>query len=169
MMRRYVGIWALALAAAGCGSTGQKVLQDFGIKDRPEGYVSGADKVMENLPEVAKAEMDRLNTGQRQGEILYDKQDALNGAYYKRTKVYETSRPLDAQVANQTRRDEETGFVGYIEYSYQFYESARKQTKADAAAQTSDIPTGVRGRETYRYRFNSGAAWNGGKGEPFKE
>jgi hypothetical protein len=169
MMRRWILIGAFALAAGGCGSTGEKVLQDFGIKDRPEGYVSGADKVMQNLPEVAKVEIDRLNAAQRQGEILYEKVDALNGAYYKRIKVYETSRPLDAQATTRTSRSDEMGFVGYIEYGYQFYESARKQTKTEAAAQSADISTGRRGQETYRYRFNSGSVWNGGKGERFKE
>ena len=33
MMRRWMLVGAFALAFGGCGSTGQKVLQDFGIKD----------------------------------------------------------------------------------------------------------------------------------------
>ena len=38
------------LAVAGCessGNVGQKVLSDFGLAERPEGYVSGSDKVFE--------------------------------------------------------------------------------------------------------------------------
>ena len=59
-MRRWIWV-GLCAGLAGCGSTGSKVLQDFGVQERPEDYVSGADRVMTKLPDVAKVEIDRLN------------------------------------------------------------------------------------------------------------
>jgi hypothetical protein len=158
------------VAAAGCGSTGEKVLQDFGIKDRPEDYQSGADKVMGNLDNVGKVEMDRMNTASRRGQILYDKGDGLTtGAYYKRTKVYENYHPLDAAASSKTNRNDPLSFVGYIEYNFRYYESPRKPTRVEAEAQNADIPSGNEGSETYRYRFDAGGNWTGGKGEPYTE
>jgi len=167
-MRRWI-IIGLCVCAAGCGSTGEKVLQDFGIKDRPEDYQSGADKVMAKLPDVAKTEMDRMNMATRRGEILYDKSDRLNGAYYKRTKIYESSHPLDANPAAKSSRNAPLAFVGYIEYSFQYYESPRKQTRVEAESEVANIPSGERGNETYRYRFDAGGNWTGGKGERYTE
>ena len=151
--------------AAGCAGTADKVLQDFGIRDRPEGYVSGSDRVMARLNEVGKSEVNRLNLQDRRGEIRYDGEDALHGKYYKVMKVYERFYPLDANASGRTAANSERGFVGYIEYSYQFYQGPRKGTRAEAGAEVADIPTGEWGRETYRYRFNSAGLWNGRKGE----
>ena len=162
-------IVGLCVIAAGCGSTGEKVLQDFGIKDRPEDYVSGADRVMAKLPDVAKVEIDRLNAAQRRGQILYDKGDGLDGAYYKRTKVYESSRPLDANAASRTSQNTPVSFVGYIEYSFRYYESSRRPTRVEAESELANIPSSERGSETYRYRFDGGGNWTGGRGERYSE
>lgn len=167
-IRRF-GVAILCVAAAGCGSTGNKVLQDFGIQDRPEDYVSGADRVMVSMQDVGKVEMDRMNAVQRRGEVLYDNSDALRGAYYRRVKVYESYHPLDANAATRTSQNQPVSFVGYIEYDYQVYESSRAESKTAAATLPTDIPTDDRGREAYRYKFDSAGTWNGGKGELFKD
>jgi len=144
-------------------------LQDFGIKDRPEDYVSGADRVMAKLPDVGKVELDRLNAAQRRGQVLYDKGTGLDGAYYKRVKVYENSHPLDANAASRTNQNSPVSYVGYIEYEFQYYESARKTTRVEAENELASIPSGDRGRETYRYRFDGGGNWTGGRGERYSE
>lgn len=154
-----------AAAMAGCGGAGNKVLQDFGIKDRPEGYVSGSDRVMARLPDVAKTEMSRMNAAGRRGEVKYDETDALHGKYYKEVKIYEDFHPLDANYTARTSSQSQISYVGYIEYTYQIYESPRVDSQVEAVAQLATIPTGEFGRETYRYRFNSSGVWNGSEGE----
>lgn len=164
-MKKLACVFVACVCVSGCGGTADKVLQDFGIKDRPEGYVSGSDRVMERLNDVGKSELKRLNLKDRRGEVRYDDTDPLYGKYYRVVKVYERFYPLDANASGRTSGKRERGFVGYIEYSYSYHESPRKNSRAEAAAQLADIPTGEGGRETYRYRFNSGGMWNGGKGE----
>lgn len=159
----------LCVAVAGCGSTGDKVLQDFGIKDRPEDYVSGADRVMATMQDVGKVEIDRMNTAQRRGEVLFDNTDSLKGRYFRRVREYESFHPLDANAATRTQQNQPVSFVGYIEYDYQVYESTRADTRAEASTLPADIPTGRRGRETYRYKFDAVGNWNGGRGELFKD
>jgi hypothetical protein len=159
----------LCVAAAGCGSTGDKVLQDFGIQDRPEDYVSGADRVMVTMQDVGKVEMDRMNAAQRRGEVLVDNSDPLKASYYRRVREYESFHPLDANAATRTSQNQPVSFVGYIEYDFQVYESNRVVSRSEAATLPADIPTGRRGRETYRYKFDSGGTWNGGRGEAYKE
>jgi len=155
----------LSACMAGCAGAGSKVLQDFGIKDRPEGYESGADRVMARLDDVGKSELNRLNLSQRRGELRYDDTDELHGKYYKVAKKYERFYPVDANPTGRTSATGNRGFVGYVEYSYSYFEGPRKNTRVEAAAQIADIPTGDRGRETYRYRFNTAGVWNGAKGE----
>lgn len=164
-MKKFSYVIVVCICAAGCAGAGTKVLQDFGIKDRPEGYESGTDRVMARMNDVGKSEMNRMNLQARRGEVLYDDADALRGKYYKVVKVYERYYPLDANPSGRTSVSRERGFVGYIEYSYSYYESPRKTSRTEAGAQVADIPTGDGGRATYRYRFNSGAVWNGAKGE----
>lgn len=164
-MKKLACVFVACVCVSGCGGTADKVLQDFGIQERPEGYVSGSDRVMERLNDVGKSELKRLNLKDRRGEVRYDDTDPLYGKYYKVVKVYERFYPLDANASGRTSGKRERGFVGYIEYSYSYYEGPRKSSRAEAAAQLADIPTGEGGRETYRYRFNSGGMWNGGKGE----
>jgi hypothetical protein len=170
-MRSKRCIFAIALAAlaAGCTSDGgSKVLQDFGLQERPDDYVSGSDRVMTKLPDVGKAELPRLNSGARAGEVLYEKTDALHGAYYKKARVYEEYRPLDANFSNTLNSRQEVNYIGYIEYTYQIYESPRRPSRVEAMAEIANIPTGERDAETMRYRFTSGGTWDGAKGEPVK-
>lgn len=155
----------LSVCVAGCAGVGSKVLQDFGIQDRPEGYESGADRVMAKMGDVGKAELNRLNLEQRRGDLRYDDTDELHGKYYKVIRKYDRYYPLDANATGRTSATGKRGFVGYIEYSYSSYEGPRKNTRVEAAAQIADIPTGDNGRETYRYRFSTGGVWNGAKGQ----
>jgi hypothetical protein len=161
------------LLIAGCQSSSEggvvnKVLADFGLKERPEGYVAPSDRVFERLDEVGAGELKRLNMENRRGEIKFQ-EDGPRGLYYKETKFYEDYYPLDAQVTHSSPTDTDSHtYNGYIEYSYRVYQSARKQTRAEAEAESADIPTDEMGRETYRYRFNAGGAWMGGKGERVK-
>lgn len=155
----------LLLGCAGGDGGGSKVLQDFGLQDRPEGYVSGSERVRERLNDVGKTELSRLNRADRNGEILYDDAQALRGKYYKRVKVYKRYYPVDANAVGRTSFNDERGFVGYVEYTFEYYESPRKNSRAEAIAELADIPSGEGGRGTYRYRFNSSGVWNGAKGE----
>ena len=165
---RWVFVAALGALVVGCAGSGSKVMQDFGLQERPDDYVSGSDRVMATLPEVAKTELTRLNAASRTGEVLYEKMDALTGAYYKKARVYEEFRPLDANYTNRTNANETDSYVGYIEYTYQIHESPRRPSRIEAMAENASIPTGVRGSETFRYRFSMSGSWNGAKGEPVK-
>lgn len=160
----------LLLAGAGCqrtpGEVANKVLGDFGIKERPEGYEAPSDKVFARLNAVADAEMQRMNHEGRDGEILFE-QDGLRGSFYKQVKEYIDSHPLDAR-ADTAGPQRESGYTGYVEYSYRVLQGQRKPTRVEAAAEGADIPTGETGRETYRYHFNAGGAWDGRKGERAK-
>ena len=102
MNKSIIGI-VVCVCVAGCGGVGNKVLQDFGIQERPEGYESGAERVLSRMGDVGKAEMNRLNIEKRRGEVRYDGADPLHGKYYKLMKVYERYYPLDANAS--TARD----------------------------------------------------------------
>lgn len=173
MNRRFIApIVALTLLAplfTGCGSApggvGNKVLTDFGIRKPDEGVTTGTDLVYQKLPDVGKAEIDRLNALERRGTIKF-KQDGLHGTYVKRVKRYESVYPVDARpISNNSQTTGLTGFKGYIEYSYRYYESAPKLSSTEAQAADADIPQDEQGREGYRYTFTSGGTWDGGKGQ----
>lgn len=158
----------LGIAMAGCaGQQGQTVVEtvmtDFGLKEKPEGYVSGSDKVYDRLNDIGASEMKRMNAEARLGEVKVE-EDGLQVKYYKEVKEYISYYPLDAQ-ANSKAVDRERGYVGYLEYRYRLLQSPRKPTRTEAQAESATIPSGEEGRETYRYRFNAGGAWDGGKGE----
>lgn len=164
---RYFVLALLGLVMAGCasspGSVADKVLADFGLKERPEGYVSGGDRVFDRLATVGATEMKRLNMENRHGEVKF--QDAgFGGKFFKEVKKYEDANALDAQPMSRAAAGER-GFVGYVEYRYRMYQSERRDTRAEAEALTADIPTDESGSEVYRYRFNSGGIWDGQKGE----
>lgn len=158
------------LGLAGCttsgGSVAEKVMVDFGLKAKPEGYVSGTDKIYASLPNVAKQEMKRMNTEQRRGSIKFQ-EDGVRGMYYKETKIYDNYYPLDARAIPQ-KPSEDRGYNGYIEYSYRIYESERRPTRVEAEALTATIAGNESGRERYRYTFGPGGIWDGGKGEQVK-
>lgn len=168
MVRLAAAVACVALVA-GCASDSgsgvvDTVLQDFGIKDRPEGYQSGSDKVFGRLSEVGTSELKRLNAAGRHGVIKFDEGDGVRGKYYKEVKVYENFYPSDAQRSG-TGPVAERGYAGYIEYAYRIYQGRRCNNRTEAQAELSTIPTEERGRETLRYQFSSGGVWLGGDGQ----
>lgn len=158
----------LVCIAVGCGtdagSVVEKVKYDFGIGEKPEGYVSTSDLVMQRLDAVGQMEMKRMNREARHGEIKFQDEGGLKGKYYKRVKVYENAIPLEAS-ATSRGSTEDRGYVGYIEYVYRMYESPRKSRRAEAEAEPATIRTGETGREVYRYRFGPTGVWDGAEGE----
>jgi len=145
-------------------SVAEKVKYDFGIGEKPEGYVSSSDKIMARLDGVGKTEMKRMNSGARHGEINFQEDQALKGMFYKETKRYESYLVLDAR--SVTRNSQKgRGFVGFVEYSYQVYQGERRNTRAEAAAQPANIRTEQRGREVLRYNFGPSGTWDGSEGE----
>ncbi len=167
---RTLGLVGLCLLIAGCASDSdttvvEKVLQDFGLQERPEGYVSGSDRVFAKLGSVARTELKRLNAENRHGEIKFDDTGGLVGWYYKEIKIYENYYPLEAMPSGRIDANRTRGFIGYLEYEYRIYQSQRVANRTLAAAEPANVATDVRERETYRYRFSSGGAWSGAKGE----
>jgi len=161
----WVGIGVLLTSCQrDSGGVVNKVLVDFGIREKPERYVSASDKVFQQLSTVAKSELARLNQEARNGEIKFQEQDGLRGKYYKEVLVYEDYHPLEAQPVSRSN-EKETGYVGLIEYSYRIYQSERKASRVEAAAEPANVATGETGRATYRYTFGSDGVWNGEKGE----
>ncbi|HOE67134.1 MAG TPA: hypothetical protein PLO62_11475 [Candidatus Hydrogenedentes bacterium] len=142
-----------------------KVMYDFGVGEKPEGYVSPSDKLMERLRGVGEAEMKRMNMAARQGEIKFQSEGNLKGQYYREVKNYESFSPLEATAGTQTAGSER-GYFGYIQFRYHVYQSPRKANRTEAAAEPAIIKTGVTGAETYRYSFSSGGAWDGQPGTP---
>ncbi|MFP6583331.1 MAG: hypothetical protein VCD00_12360 [Candidatus Hydrogenedentota bacterium] len=167
MWKFYVLMCSVVVAGCG-GNVGSTVLQDFGLQERSEDYVSGRDRTMESMRMVGAAEVKRLNAAGRHGELVYDDSEALRGKYFKRVKKYMRAYALEAQPVSRSGNRKETGFTGLIEYSYEFYEGRRASNRTEAQAADAEIPTGERGRDTFRYRFSSGGVWNGGKGVPVK-
>ena len=165
MKRFLVLITALALMSCQSPPEGvaNKVMADFGLRDRPEGYVSGSDQVYTRLQEVGATELKRLNMRNRHGEIKYEG-EGLQGQFYKEVKVYEDFHPLDVRSFAGTM-GRERGYYGFIQYSYRMYQSSRKTTRVEAQAETASIPVGDVDRETYRYTFGPTGNWNGGEGE----
>jgi hypothetical protein len=47
------------------GGVVNKVLSDFGLREKPEGYVSETDKVFQRLGEIGATELQRLNLENR--------------------------------------------------------------------------------------------------------
>lgn len=144
-------------------SVGQKVLADFGLREHSEDYQAPSDAVFSRLDDVGKAEIKRLNLEERHGEVKFQ-EEGLRGYYFKEVKVYEKFYPVDASATSGTA-GRERGFLGLIEFRYRMFQSERKASRAEAAAETAGIPTGIEGSETYRYRFGPTGAWNSGKGE----
>lgn len=158
-------VLALCLGLAACQSgVVEKVRYDFGIGERPEGYVATSDRVMERLRQVGDSEMRRLNREGRHGEVLFQDEGGLRGKYYKQVKVYESATALEASAVSQGAAGER-GYVGYVEYTYRVMQGARRNTRAEAAAEPASIDTQDTGRETYRYRFTGGGYWDGAAGE----
>lgn len=158
-----LGLLSLAACQSGPVSVSDKVLADFGLRERPEGYVTGSDKVFEQLEIVGAAEMKRMNAAQRHGAIKFE-ESGRRSQYYKEVKVYESFRAMDADgtTGGGTR---DRGYTGIIEYSYRIMQGERKPTRTEAEALSATIPTGEEGKEAYRYNFSSGGVWDGAAGE----
>jgi hypothetical protein len=159
-----------ALFGAGCATDNdvgvmEKVKYDFGIGEKPEGYVSGTDRIMERLEDVAKAEMRRMNSSGRHGEVQFREENELEGSFYKETKVYESYLVLDARSLSRSSQSDR-GYVGFIEYTYEIYQGEHRPTRVEAAAQPASIKSGRRGREVLRYNFSASGTWDGSAGEP---
>ena len=148
----------------GC-NTSNTVLQDFGLQERSEDYVSGEDRTMKSMRTVGATELKRLNTANQRGEIKYQSDGDLNGKFYKEVKRYTKAYPISAHTQSRTGNRKETGFRGTIEYGYEIYEGPRFSNRTKAEASDAIIPSGQRGREAYRYTFSSGGVWDGGKGK----
>jgi len=162
-MRSKLPIFLILIGITGCGSVGNTVLQDFGIQERSEDYESGADRVVKAMDNLGKTELMRLNQTQRRGEIKFQKEE-LTTLYYKTLKKYKRSYPLEANPKSRNSQTKSQGFIGYIEYNYEIFESARFVNRVEAQAAPAEIPSGERGREVYSYDFTSSGVWNGGKG-----
>ena len=148
-------------------SVTDKVLSDFGLRERPEGYVTGSDRVFEELDKVGASEMKRLNGLERHGEVKFD-EEGRRGQFYKEAKVYESFIPVDVSgTPGGGTRDR--GYSGVIQYRYQVFRSEPKPTKAEAAAQSATIPFGDQQQESYRYNFSTSGVWDGGAGEPARD
>ncbi len=163
-----LAVLAIAVALAGCQRSPDqvfdKVLIDFGVRDKPEGYETASDKVYQRLDAVGMTEMKRLNMEERKGEVKFQQNVGLSGKYYKEVKVYERFYPVKAVPITKKTQDGR-GYYGYIDYNYRFYQSARKSSRTEAAAQEATISTDVTGRDRYRYKFGAGGTWNRGNGE----
>ena len=166
-MKKFMAV-LIGLGMVGCaGQNGQTpmdtVMTDFGLKEKPEGYVSGSDKVYDRLNEVGASEIKRMNQDARLGEVKVE-EDGLQVKYYKEVKEYVSYFPLDAQ-ANTVAADRERGYIGYLEYRYRVLQSPRRPTRTEAQAESATVPVGDEAKETFRYKFNAGGIWDGGRGE----
>jgi len=168
MVKNILCVSLLGVLLAACRSTPDevvdKVLQDFGLRERPEGYVSGSDRVLERLSDVGAAEMQRMNLDAQHGAVEFHQESEFRGQYYKEVKVYEDFFPTDAKPISRSV-DANSGYHGYVEYEYRIYHGPRKDSRTEAAAETANIPTDETGRETYRYTFSGSGEWNAGKGQ----
>jgi hypothetical protein len=164
---KYILAAVLPMFILACQSTPsevtQKVLSDFGLRERPEGYVSVADQVFAALEDVGKVELDRLNREARMGEVKFQ-EDGLQGMYYREVKKYVRHRGLDAGVISGNSQDQRQ-YQGHIEYTYHIYQSARKLSRTEVAAEPAEIPIHEEGRIVLRYRFDAAGNWDGKPGD----
>ena len=146
------------------GEVMDKVRYDFGLGDRPEGYESITDRVMENLRAVGETEMRRMNVAGRHGEVKFQETGSLQGGFYKELKVYESHYVLDAVPVSRAGSGGR-GYVGTVRYDYRVYQGERFNTRTEAQESSASIPTDVMGSDIYRYSFGSGGIWDGRPGE----
>ncbi|MBI5092300.1 MAG: hypothetical protein HZB26_07625 [Candidatus Hydrogenedentes bacterium] len=163
-MKIYAGIAACLFLCSCSSDVTDKVMVDFGLKEKPEGYQSQSDAILTQLRAVGQGEMKRMNGAGRRGEIRFQDAGGMQGTYYKEVKVYESFQGVDAQ-SYSTATAGERGYYGYVDYTYRLYQSERTPNKAEAESKTADIRTDKTGHETYRYKFGSGGTWDGHEGE----
>ena len=164
----YCAIITLCLSITACQtdsgiSVTDKVLTDFGLRDAPEGYVTGSDRVFEEMDIVGTTELKRLNGQERHCEIKFDDQ-GRRGSYYKEVKVYDSFIPMDVS-GSPGGGGRSRGYTGTIQYKYRVLRGENKPTKAEAAGESATISSGEEGRESYRYNFSVSGIWNGAAGE----
>ena len=171
IVKKLLLVLACVTLAAACSSTpgevAEKVKYDFGIGEKPEGYVTGADKVMANLDGVGKAELKRMNIAERYGEVKVQ-QDGLTVKYYREVKKYEDYIPIDARARSQSSHGGQGGgttYTGFIDYTYRIYQTERKAKRVEAEAASATISTDQTGRESYRYTFTQGGVWDQAEGQ----
>lgn len=140
-----------------------KVLIDFGLKEKPEGYQTESDKVFQRLGEIGATELQRLNMENRHGEIKFE-QKGVRGEYYKEVKVYDQYFPIDAKPVSHSGESGQS-YTGTIQYSYRVFRSAPKSTRLEAQEAPADVFTGIEGKETYRYSLGPGGVWDGQRGQ----
>jgi hypothetical protein len=164
-MLMMLGVVALiAGCASGPGDVMEKVAYDFGMGEKPEGYVTGTDLVMANLRKIGDNEISRLNLEGRHGDVKFQDMGGLQGKYYKQVRRYEDAYPLDARALSKTT-DGGRGYAGFIQYTYAVYESERFASRTEAANAPASIRTAESGRETRKYNFSGGGVWDGRPGE----
>lgn len=158
---------AILLLAPACttpqGGVANKVLSDFGLKERPEGYISKTEAIRQNLGNVGNVEIKRLNREAQNGTIEIE-EVGFTVRYYRTVKVYEQYYPMDVRAVSKSSRGVQ-GFNATIEYRYRIYQSTRVSSRAEARTTLANIPTDTQGRETYRYHFSQGGTWDGAKGD----
>ncbi len=145
------------------GTVVDKVMADFGLRDYPEGYESGSDRVYQQMETVGVTEMKRMNTMGRHGEVKFE-EDGRRGQYHKEVRIYESFVPVDVG-ANTGGGTRDRGFTGTMEYRYSILRGEPKATQAEAAAESTTITTEEKGSETYRYNFSATGVWDGAPGE----
>jgi hypothetical protein len=158
---------AIVLIAPACttpeGGVANKVLTDFGIRERPEDYVSRSDAIKQKLNEVGNVEIKRLNREGQNGTLKLE-ESGFTLRYYREVKVYEQYYPMEVRAISKSARGAQ-GYNATIEYRYRLFESTRKDSRAEALTALANIPSETQGRESYRYRFSQGGAWDGAKGK----
>jgi len=157
---------AILLLAPACttpeGGVAKKVLTDFGLKERPEEYVSRSDAIRQKLGDVGNVEIKRLNRVSQNGTPELEESN-FAVRYYRAVKVYEQFYPMDVRAIPKSARGAK-GFNANIEYRYRIYESTRKKSRAEARTSLANIATDTQGLESYRYHFSQGGTWDGAKG-----
>jgi len=166
-VKRLAVVLVVSVLLAACqspeGGVMNKVMVDFGLKEKPEGYKTGSDRVFERMNTVGAAEMKRMNQEAQHGTVKFQKDGDLRGKYYKEVKVYEGYYPADVQPISRAAMEQ--GYAGYVEYAYRLYQSERKNTNTEAAAASANIATDITGRDSFKYTFGVSGDWSGGKGE----
>ena len=157
----------IAFSVVSCSSNvASTVKQDFGLQERPEDYVSGSERAMKTLRTVGVTEIKRLNTENQHGEVKYQSIDGdLNGKFYKEVKIYTRSYPISAEPVSRSGNIKNSGYNCTIDYAYEIYEGPRFSNRTNAEASDASVPSGVKGRDTYRYSISSSGTWDGSNGK----
>lgn len=153
------------LGFSACSGVGDKVMQDFGLQERPADYEAGTDRASDELERVGKTEMARLNNDAREGEVVLRSENEAVGTYFRERKIYESYKVLDSFATTGRRgTGSDRGFSGYIEYTYEVYESLPAENRLLAERAPTTVSTGRRNTTVLRYEMNAAGRWNGSPG-----